>query len=89
MEVVLLRITPLLLISFAASYAQTPNQVLVVENKQSAWSGEIGAYYMHKRAVPAANLCTIDTTPKEEITRAVYDTDVEPPIGKCLRNNGL
>jgi uncharacterized protein (TIGR03790 family) len=75
-----------LLTAVAGLFAQTPDQVLVVENKQSAWSLEIGGYYMHKRAVPAANLCTIDTAPKEEITRSVYDAEVDAPIAKCLQN---
>ncbi len=58
-------------------------------NKQSAESREIGRYYVQKRHIPPANLCTIDTAPNEEITRSVYDTEVETPIGKFLKSHGL
>jgi len=68
---------------------QTPAQVLVVINKRSQTSGAIGRYYMTKRAIPAANLCIIDTPPEDDITRAVYDSDVEAPIGKFLTRNKL
>jgi uncharacterized protein (TIGR03790 family) len=69
--------------------AQTPDQVLVVVNKQAVPSREIGEYYLKKRGVPLANLCIIDTTPNEEITRDVYDSEVEEPIAKFLRKRNL
>lgn len=61
----------------------------MVVNKQSAASQEIGQYYLKKRAVPLANLCTIDTTPDEQIVRNIYTEQVEAPIGKCLLNHNL
>ena len=69
--------------------AQTPDQVLVVVNKRSALSNEIGQYYIHKRNVPLANLCTIDTAPIETIPRSVYDKEIQAPIGAFLTKNGL
>ncbi|MDP9169826.1 MAG: TIGR03790 family protein [Acidobacteriota bacterium] len=68
---------------------QTADQVLVVENRKSAASREIGGYYIQKRAVPAGNVCVIDTAPDETVTRAVYERDVETPIGKFLWANRL
>jgi uncharacterized protein (TIGR03790 family) len=93
-SVVLLRAARLLLIMLVGLSpdclcGQTPDQVLVVVNKQSSWSREIGAYYMHKRGVPGANLCTIDTPPNEQINRSVYDAEIEAPIGKFLQSNRL
>ena len=73
----------------SVSFGQTPDQVLVVVNKRSGASREIGEYYLRKRGVPLANLCTIDTAPVEEITRAVYNSEVEPPVGKFLSDHGL
>src|SRR5580700_7547810 len=62
------RIALLLAASFAsAAIAQTPDQVLVVENRRSATSHQIGEYYRHKRDIPLANLCLIDTAPNETI----------------------
>lgn len=69
--------------------AQTPDQVLIVVNKQSRDSREIGEYYLRKRAIPLANLCTIDTPPIEQIDRKVYDEQIEAPIGKFLANHRL
>ncbi len=83
------RIFALLLLAIVPLAAQTPDQVLVVVNRQSAPSREIGDYYLHKRAIPVVNLCTIDTAPNEEITRAVYDSQVEKPVGVFLSSRGL
>jgi len=73
----------------SAVIAQTPYQVLVVVNKRSAVSQQIGEYYLHKRDVPLANLCTINTAPDETIERPVYDKEVEAPIGEFLQKRGL
>ncbi|HTA42518.1 MAG TPA: TIGR03790 family protein [Bryobacteraceae bacterium] len=82
------RLTALALLVIAL-HAQTPGEVLVVVNKRSRDSREIGEYYLKKRAIPPANLCTIDTAPNEAITRAVYDRDVRAPIGEFLQKHGL
>lgn len=73
----------------SAAAAQTPDQVLVVVNRRSAVSREIGEYYLHRRDIPLANLCTIDTMPVETIERPVYNKEVEAPIGAFLRSHGL
>jgi uncharacterized protein (TIGR03790 family) len=79
----------LLLLTGAGLFAQTPDQVLVVVNRKSSASRQIGEYYIHKRGVPLANLCTIATEPVEEITRDVYDSEIEAPVGKFLTAGGL
>lgn len=78
-------------LSFLAStlLAQKPEQVLVVVNRRSLVSRQLGEYYLHKRGIPLANLCTIDTAPDETIERSVYDREIEAPIGQFLRRNGL
>ncbi len=69
--------------------AQTPGEVLVVVNRQSTNSREIGNYYMRKRAIPAENLCVINTAPVEMIERSVYDKEVEAQVGACLKKARL
>ncbi len=69
--------------------AQTADRVLIVVNRGSPPSREIGEYYLKKRGVPLANLCTIDTKPDEEIARDVYEREVRAPIGTFLRQHGL
>src|ERR1700683_4210027 len=77
------------LLMLAACQAQTPGQVLVVVNRRSVTSRQIGEYYIQKRDIPLANLCTIDTAPDETITRAVYDKEIAEPVGRFLGKNGL
>jgi uncharacterized protein (TIGR03790 family) len=69
--------------------AQTPDQVLVIINKQSRDSREIGEYYLHARGIPLANLCTVDLAPVETIDRKVYDDKLEAPVGKFLESRHL
>jgi uncharacterized protein (TIGR03790 family) len=73
-----------MLIVAVGACAQTPAQVLVVVNKKSPTSTAIGQYYMNRRAIPAANLCVIDTPPEDDISHAVYEADIEKPIGSFL-----
>lgn len=61
----------------------------MVVNQRSVISREIGEYYIHKRDIPLANLCTIDTAPEETIERPVYDKQIEAPIGAFLTKNNL
>ena len=65
--------------------AQTPDQVLVVENRESPVSREIARYYLRKRSVPPSNLCVIDAPSEERIERPVYDKDIQAPIAAFLK----
>jgi uncharacterized protein (TIGR03790 family) len=71
------------------AWPQQPDQVLVVANRKSPISRQIADYYIGKRAIPLANLCTIDTDPAEVIRRENYTRDIEPAIGKFLRTHNL
>jgi uncharacterized protein (TIGR03790 family) len=83
------RHTALLLSAASGLLAQTPDQVLVVENRRSATSHQIGEYYRQKRDIPLANLCLIDTAPDETIERPVYEKEIEGPVGVFLKKQGL
>ena len=84
-----LRILLLLVVAVCGLSAQSAKNVLVVVNKRSAVSQHIGQYYVHKREIPLANVCSIDTPEKEVISRDVYNREIEGPIGGCLEKNGL
>lgn len=84
-----LQLIALTTLFFLNIQAQTPDQVVIVINKQSVASREIGQYYMKKRGVPLANLCTIDTPPDEAIARRIYIERIEAPIGRFLAKNNL
>jgi uncharacterized protein (TIGR03790 family) len=79
----------LLLAPASGLRAQTTGQVLVVVNKRSLTSRQIGDYYVRRRGIPLANVCTIDTEPRESITRPVYNNQIEAPLGSFLKAHGL
>jgi hypothetical protein len=78
---------PLLLASIA--HSQTAENVLVVVNKRSVVSRRIAQYYVHKREIPLANVCNIDTDEQEYISRETYDKEIERTVGACLVKAGL
>ena len=73
----------------ACAFGQTAENVLVIVNQSSNVSRRIGEYYVHKRQVPLSNLCRIKTAEAEEITRAVYENEIERPIARCLESHRL
>jgi uncharacterized protein (TIGR03790 family) len=79
----------LLLSAASALSGQTTGQVLVVTNKRSVTSREISDYYVRKRGIPLANVCSIETEPQETITRQVYNTQVEGPVAAFLKAHSL
>jgi uncharacterized protein (TIGR03790 family) len=83
------RAAALVLVVASAALTQTPGEVLVVVNRRSATSRQIGEYYIHKRDIPLANLCVIDTVPDEIVERPVYDKEIETPVGQFLKKQGL
>ena len=48
---------------------QEPENVLVVTNARSPLSTSIAEYYVRKRNIPSANVCSIRTTTEEIIQR--------------------
>lgn len=81
-----------LLLLFAAGvilHAQTGDNVLLVVNRNSPISRQIGDYYRPRRSVPVKNVCTIQTTSEEEINWKIYEEQIEQPVGNCLKKAGL
>jgi len=68
---------------------QTSDSVLIVVNQSSGLSRKIGEYYAARRHVPAANICRLQTTTDEEISREDFDGHVSQPIQNYLRGNKL
>ena len=58
-------------------------------NRNDAVSRQVGEYYRPRRAVPARNVCFLNTTSDEEISWEVYEEQIEKPVGDCLRKAGL
>jgi uncharacterized protein (TIGR03790 family) len=85
---VLFATAALLLGLAAASRAQTSNNVLLVINKSSPDSIQIGEYYARARGVDQAQILRIEVDAKDELPRADYERRIEQPIGAWLGRNG-
>ena len=68
---------------------QTAENVLVVVNRNSPLSRQIGEYYIPRRHIPAANVCWLNAKLTEEISRDEYDKQIAQPIGEFLRAGHL
>jgi uncharacterized protein (TIGR03790 family) len=84
----LLRFFAVLVFSFAL-LGQTPNSVLIVVNQPSALSVKIGEYYAGRRHVPAANICRLNASTDEEISRSDFNDQIAGPIQNYLRGHNL
>jgi uncharacterized protein (TIGR03790 family) len=73
----------------APLHAQTGSDVLLVINKNSDASRQIGEYYRPRRSIPVSNVCTIATSTEEEIAWTVYEKEIEQPIAQCLKKANL
>ena len=69
-----------------AAGALTPDEVLVVANKNAARSVGLAEYYMEKRGVPAGNLLQIWVTDQEHCSRAAYDEKIAVPVRRFVDN---
>ncbi len=69
--------------------APGPEAVLLVVNRASPVSAQIGEYYAQRRGIPRSNVCLIDTLPDETISRAVHDKAIAAPVAACLKKRSL
>lgn len=80
----------LLLLALATPLlSQTGENVLLVINRKSESSRQLGDYYRAKRSIPQINVCYLDATTEESIVPDVYEKQIERPVGVCLTKNGL
>jgi hypothetical protein len=66
-----------------------PDSVLIVVNQSSALSRKIGEYYAERRRIPASNICRLNATTDEEISRSDFDDQIARPIQNYLRGHNL
>jgi uncharacterized protein (TIGR03790 family) len=64
--------------------AQTGENVVVLANTASPASVEIADYYAQKRHVPADQVLRLKLPTTEEISRAVFSSDIERPVAEWL-----
>jgi uncharacterized protein (TIGR03790 family) len=68
----------------ALALCQTPDNVLLVVNQASPISKSIADYYAARRHVPSSNICSIEVTPDEEISRDLYQSRIADRIAAFL-----
>jgi len=69
--------------------AQNAGDVLLVVNRRDPVSRAVADYYAKRRAVPASHLCVLDTISLETIDWQTYLTQIEAPVGGCLKEEHL
>ncbi len=72
------------LVGAAAASAQTPENVALVINENSAASERIGEHYVAQRGLPAQNVIRIRTSEEDTIQREAYLASIEQPIAAAL-----
>jgi uncharacterized protein (TIGR03790 family) len=73
----------------ALLWGQPPDSVLIVVNQSSALSRKIGEYYAERRRVPAVNICRLQATTDEEVSRSDFDGQISHPVRDYLSAQNL
>lgn len=76
-------------VCLAVVSGQTASQTVVVVNDASALARSVGEFYARARGIPASQVCRIRTAEAEEISRDVYDREIESQIAAWLVKRGL
>lgn len=76
-------------LSCVSALAQGPQNILLVVNQNSQVSKQVSEYYLHRRRVPAAQVCAIKAPEEKEVDRATFDDSVRLPILDCLSKGRL
>lgn len=74
-------------VALSAQAAEEAKSVLLVINKSSTDSVEIGAYYRLKRQIPKENVLMISVSRTENVSRSEYLTGIEKPIKEAIKNS--
>src|SRR5262245_6814583 len=65
--------------------ALEPRDVFILANKNMPESGDVAAYYRHKRQVPTENVLLLDVPGGEEISREEYNRRIVGPLRELLK----
>ena len=73
--------------SIKPALALSPDEVLVIANRNAAKSQGLAAWYMEKRQIPKENLLLVFITDKETCSRDAYLKKIVPPVRRALEKN--
>ncbi len=65
------------------------SRVLLIVNKNSPLSQKISHYYKKQKSIPQENICHIEASTKEEISRSEFITKIKMPIIKYIKDHQL
>jgi uncharacterized protein (TIGR03790 family) len=77
----------LLSLSVMPALALSPDEVLVLANRNAAKSQGLAAWYMAKRQIPKENLLLVFITDKESCSRDAYLKKIVPRVRRALEKN--
>lgn len=72
-----------------ASAAPASDAVLLVTNDTSVASGQLAAYYASRRSIGPDHIVHLKTADTDSISRALYDQQIEGPIGAWISSHAL
>jgi uncharacterized protein (TIGR03790 family) len=72
------------ILSSGRAGAQTAANLLLVVNTASPDSDAVAKRYIARRSVPRDNVCLLVAPTTESVSRAVYESQIEAPIWKCI-----
>nr|WP_319491273.1 TIGR03790 family protein [uncultured Desulfobacter sp.] len=86
---IVILVTSCALLSFSGlpALALSPDEVLVVANRNAANSVGLATWYMEKRKIPKENLLQVFVTDKETCSRETYLKKIVPPVRRALAKN--
>lgn len=84
-KILLFFISVLAITNPGPGWALTPDQVVVIANKDAWYSVELAKYYMKVRNIPSDNLIKIRAPADEICSREDYDKDIASPVKAFLK----
>lgn len=86
---IVILVTSFAILSFSGipALALSPDEVLVVANRNAAKSVGLAIWYMEKRKIPKKNLLQVFVTDKETCSRETYLKKIVPPVRRALAKN--
>ena len=81
-----MRFTVLLVLVAAPAFALSPNELILIVNKNQPDSAALANHYAKVRSVPGENIVTLDLPKDESISRGDYDTKLVAPLRAALKD---
>ena len=73
--------------SVMPALALSPDEVLVIANRNASKSSGLAAWYMEQRQIPKENLLLVFIADKETCSRDAYLKKIVPPVRRALEKN--